>query len=102
MLSRHKPRSRRTIYGFRVALLLFAVYFGYHAFHGDHGLLAYAQVQLRVAQLEAQRDDLAIRQAYLEARVGALRDEALDGDLVDERARHALAVIGRNERIVLQ
>lgn len=100
MLSRHKPRSRRTLYVFRAALLLFAAYFGYHAFHGDHGLLAYAQLQLRVAQLEDQREELSARHAYLESRVGALRDEALDADLVDEQARHVLAVIGPDERIL--
>ncbi|MFK7792225.1 MAG: septum formation initiator family protein [Devosiaceae bacterium] len=100
MLTRFKPRTRRTIYAFRAALLLFGVYFGYHAFHGNHGLLAYAQVQSRVVGLERERDVLALRQAHLEARVSALRDDALDGDLVDERARHALALIEPSERII--
>ena len=102
MLKRHKPRSRRTLYAFRVALVLFAVYFAYHAFHGNHGLLAYAQVQARVAVLEDERSALTVRRDVLTARVAALRDDALDGDLVDERARQALALIGHDQRIIIQ
>lgn len=102
MLKRHKPRSRRTLYAFRVALVLFGIYFAYHAFHGDHGLLAYAQVQGQVERLAEERLELEARRDILEARVEALRNEAMDGDLVDERARQSLALIGRSERIVRQ
>lgn len=101
MLTRHKPRTRRTLYAFRAALVLFGVYFAYHAFHGNHGLLAYAQVQERVAQLSGQKAGLEARRVQLEARVAALRDDALDGDLVGERARQSLALIGPAERIIL-
>ncbi|MEQ8658150.1 MAG: septum formation initiator family protein [Hyphomicrobiales bacterium] len=100
MLKRHKPRSRRTLYAFRVALVLFGIYFVYHAFHGDHGLLAYAQVQSQVEYLAGERQELEARRDILEARVEALRNDAMDGDLVDERARQSLALIGRAERIV--
>ena len=101
MLTRHTRRSRRSLYAFRAVMALFGIYFAYHAFHGDHGLLAYAQVKERVERLTADRSALEARKAALEARVGALRSSALDGDLVDERARQTLALIGAGERIVL-
>ena len=100
MLKRHKPRSRRTLYAFRVALVLFGIYFAYHAFHGNYGLLAYAHVQGQVERLTLERSQLEARRDRLGARVDALRDEAMDGDLVDERARQALALIGQSERIL--
>ena len=100
MLTRHKPRTRRTLYAFRVALVLFGFYFAYHAFHGNHGLLAYAQVQQRVAHLSVQKAELVARRMQLEARVEALRGDALDGDLLKERARQSLALIGPGERVL--
>ena len=100
MLTRHKSRSRRTLYAFRAALILFCVYCGYHAFHGNHGLIAYANVQVRVAELQERQGALEARRAFLLSRVEALADRALDADLVDERARQTLAYIGVNERIV--
>lgn len=101
MLTRHKPRSRRSLYAFRGAIILFGLYFAYHAFHGDHGLLAYAQVQARVQALEEDRATLEERKQALELRVQSLRSNALDGDLVDERARQTLGVIGPRDRILI-
>ena len=101
MLTRQKRRSRRTLYAFRVVMALFGVYFIYHAFHGNHGLLAYAQVQVRVETLSIEKNELEARRAALAARVNALRYGGLDGDLLDEEARNALAVIGHNERLII-
>lgn len=102
MLTRHKPRSRRSLYAFRAAIIVFGLYFSFHAFHGDHGLLAFAQVQARVITLEADRAALDERKQALVLRVQAMRSNALDGDLVDERARQTLGVIGPNDRILIR
>lgn len=101
MLTRQKRKSRRFLYSFRAAILMFGVYFAYHAFHGNHGLLAYAQVQDRVVDLQADITKLQTQKISIETRVAALRDSALDGDLVDERARDLLALIGPSERILI-
>lgn len=100
MLTRHKPRSRRPLYAFRAVILLFGVYLAYHAFHGDHGLLAHALVSERVIALDAELATLTERRAQLMARVEALGGEAMDGDLIDQRARQTLGLIGGNERIL--
>ena len=101
MLNRHKPRSRRVLYAFRTALVLFGCYLVFHAFYGAHGLLAYGQLHNQIAELETRKIALEERRALLEARVDALKEHTLDGDLVDERARANLALIGIDERIVL-
>ncbi|MEM6383541.1 MAG: septum formation initiator family protein [Pseudomonadota bacterium] len=101
MLTRHKRRSRRTLYLFRVSMFAFGLYFAYHAFHGDHGLFAFAEVEQRVVELEGELAELTERKQALEVRVRALHASALDGDLLDERARSNLALIADGERIIL-
>ncbi len=100
MLTQHKPRTNQALYVLRAALLLFGGYLVYHAFHGDHGLIAHAEVRSDVERLTLERDALADRLMVLQARVDALQESELDGDLLDERARQTLAVIGPNERIL--
>ena len=100
MLTRHKPRSRRSLYVFRAVILLFGVYLAYHAFHGDHGLLAHAEVQERVTTLETELVELTERREHLMDRVEAMGGDDLDGDLIDQHARQMLGLIGTGERIL--
>lgn len=82
------------------AFLGVAAYFGSNAVHGDRGLLAAAQrrdaLQGRQAELvkaEAERD-------IWERRVGALRGNRLDRDMLDERARAMLNLADPDDVIV--
>ncbi|MEM6710945.1 MAG: septum formation initiator family protein [Pseudomonadota bacterium] len=102
MLTTTRNRSRRIVYAYRCALVLFGGYLISHAFHGDHGLIAYASIQEELSGLSSQKEELETRRAQLEVRVNALSDQTLDGDLVDERVRRILAFIGEYERIVVQ
>jgi cell division protein FtsB len=72
------------------ALAFLIVYFAFHAFTGDSGLLmsserdeALAAKTAELARLDAERQDLEIR-----ARL--LRDNSLSADLLEERARSLL------------
>lgn len=73
------------------ALFLFLVaYFLYNATQGDRGLQAYA---LRQEQLKSVQADLAkaqTDQAGWDRRVGELRSQRVDPDMLDERARAML------------
>lgn len=65
-------------------------YFLWNATQGDRGLQAYA---LRQEQLKSVQADLAkaqADQAGWERRVGELRNQRLDPDMLDERARAML------------
>ena len=75
-------------------------YFCWNATQGAHGLVADAQ---RKAQLQQAESDLAAAQAernHWEIRVSGLRDNNLNLDTLDERARAMLNLAHPNEIIV--
>ena len=73
-----------------VMLLGVAVYFGWSATQGDHGLKAFARQgeQLRLAQAELTHVNADVD--MWERRVAGLRTTRLDPDSLDERARAML------------
>ena len=86
-----------------LAPLLFATvfgYFGYHLVNGDRGLLAMAQLQreTRIADQNFAEAD-ATRKIW-ERRVSELRNQSLDPDMLDERARALLNYAKKDDIIV--
>ena len=82
------------------ALAFLIVYFGFHAFTGERGLLystqrdaALAAKSQELAQLRTQRQDL-------EARAKLLRDSSLSADLLEERARSLLGFGHPNDYVI--
>lgn len=65
------------------------VYLGVHAVMGQHGLLAFVDLQAQEAALQQDLERLSAEREVLQDRVERLRGEA-DADYVDERARIAL------------
>ena len=84
-----------------VVLMAVTAYFGWSATQGDHGLKAYArqQDQLRVAQAELVRTNSEV-DAW-ERRVAALRNNRLDPDALDERARAMLNLADPADIVVM-
>ncbi len=75
-------------------------YFGWHAMHGDRGLIAREQ---RLADIAAARAELARAENdrdAMERRVTGLRGDRVDRDQLDERARALLNMVGRDEIVV--
>ncbi|HEY9234753.1 MULTISPECIES: FtsB family cell division protein [Phenylobacterium] len=82
------------------ALAFLIVYFGFHAFTGDRGLLSSKQ---RDATLAAKSQELAHLRAQrqdLEARARLLRDTSLSADLLEERARSLLGFAHPNDYVI--
>ena len=82
------------------ALALLIVYFGFHAFTGDRGLLTSNQRDetlvaktRELAQVRAQRQDL-------EMRARLLRDTSLSRDLLEERARSLLGFADPRDYVI--
>jgi len=78
-----------------------AVYFGYHGLTGARGLLAWREV---AAELESTRQELEVLRAErtaLAQKVGRLRNESLDTDLIDELARRRLSLADPLDVIIL-
>lgn len=80
--------------------ILLLVYFGYHAVEGERGLLSWLQVS---QQVEHSRSTLALVTKEREAlgrRVGSLRPDSLDPDMLDERARFMLNFARPDEVVI--
>jgi cell division protein FtsB len=78
------------------------VYFAYHAVHGDHGLYASWGLQTRVEALRAERDGLVAVRNDLEHKVGLMRPESIDPDMLDEQARATLNLAHPNDIIIFR
>jgi cell division protein FtsB len=77
-----------------------AVYFGWQGTRGDYGSAAREELRAERRALEAELADLVARRERLEARVERLRTDALDADLLDERARAKLNMAHPNEIVI--
>lgn len=75
-------------------------YFGWNVLHGDHGIRAYQeQTQLKQDALLAEKNAQE-EQVMWRRRVAALKEHALDADMLDERSR-AMLNLTRNGDIVI-
>jgi cell division protein FtsB len=86
-----------------LAPVLFAVvfaYFGYHLMNGDRGVLALLQLRQEVARAEATLAETRATHDIWERRVAVLRNQSLDPDMVEERARALLHVAWPDDIIV--
>jgi cell division protein FtsB len=72
------------------ALAFLIVYFGFHAFTGDRGLLMSGQRDETLAAKTAELSKLNVERLDLETRARLLRDGSLSADLLEERARSLL------------
>ncbi len=75
-------------------------YFAHHAMHGSRGLVArdarageIATARVVLATAEMERDTM-------ERKVAGLRSDRLDRDMLEERARALLNVVGRDEIVI--
>ena len=86
-----------------IAPFLFSIAVAYFAFHfvqGDRGLIAWMRLSQQIEDTQTKVTLLAEERAVLGHRVGLLRPDNLDRDMLDERTR---AVLGahRDEVIIL-
>ena len=86
-----------------LAPLLFATvfgYFGYHLVNGDRGLLAMAQLQRETQIADQNFAEADATRKIWERRVSELRNQSLDPDMLDERARALLNYSKKDDVIV--
>jgi cell division protein FtsB len=75
-------------------------YFGYHLVNGDRGLLAMARLEREVQIANQNLAEAETTRKIWERRVGELRNQSLDADMLDERAR-ALLNYARKDDIII-
>ena len=75
-------------------------YFGYHLVNGDRGLLAMAHLQRETMIADQNLAEAETTRKIWERRVAALRNQSLDPDMLDERARILLNFSRKDDIIV--
>ena len=75
-------------------------YFGYHLVNDDRGLLAMAHLQRETMIADQNLAEAETTRKIWERRVAALRNQSLDPDMLDERAR-ILLNFSRKEDIIV-
>ena len=92
-------RRARSITGPILAISL-VFYFGYHLFAGGRGFLAWIALSQELRDAKTTLADLDAQRAILDRRVGLLRPDHLDPDLLDERARAVLNLAAPDEIVI--
>lgn len=98
---------RRGIRSILITLALYLVssaavgYFLFHANHGARGLEALGGLREQLGQMEAEIAELTGERQALEKRLALMRDDAVDRDMLEERARAGLGRVHRNDVIVM-
>lgn len=92
MVSHRHRRTILTVTGLYIFAAAFIGYFGVNAFTGNHGLRAQADLDQQMAAMKQELTRLKAERAIWERRVGLLRSDRLDPDVLDERARSLLGL----------
>jgi cell division protein FtsB len=77
-------------------------YFAFQAYHGNYGLLAQRAFEEEITNLSLERDALKAERADWERRVGLLRTDKLDPDLLEELARRELGFALPNDLVMMR
>lgn len=93
--------QRRAVKAIWPALSLGAIaYFGYHAVHGERGLVRAAQLAQELERAKITAQDATAERERWQSRVQLLRSDSLDPDLLDERARFILGLTAPDEIVL--
>lgn len=99
--SRHFQRlSQKAIAPF-LALSIIG-YFIYHSIQGDRGILAWVQLQERLAHATYQLNTTIQERTALEEIVQDLRPESINRDLLDQQVRLQLGYAHPHEIVILK
>jgi cell division protein FtsB len=87
------------ILGPLIALLLM-IYFGYHIVQGERGFFSWMRLRQKITESQEHLSQLHSEKEVLERRVGLLRPDSLDQDMLEQRAREVLN-LGNPDEVVI-
>ncbi|MBF9232562.1 FtsB family cell division protein [Microvirga alba] len=98
-----RRRARKIL----IPLLVYSVsagvvgYFVHHAHSGARGIEAREQFEAQAAGLTRELDAVKTERADWERRIALLRNDQIDRDLLEERARIMLGRVHRNDLVII-
>src|SRR5947209_12618199 len=78
-----------------------AAYFVWHALNGERGLKASLEYSKQISDLEKERASLRAERAHWEHRIGLIRGDEIDRDLLDQEARRILGRVNAHDLVVM-
>jgi len=102
MIVRKRLRSVLAALGLYAAAALLIGYFGVNAYTGARGLKANQDLAQQMSALTAELAALKLERERWEHRVSLLRSDAIDPDLLDERARSMLDYADPHDLVMLR
>jgi len=85
---------------FPVVIVTMMVYFTYHIFQGQRGVLAWIHLDKKLKEQEITLNHLTKEKELLEKEAYLLRPDSLDVDLLEEKARQVLNFAHPHEIVV--
>ncbi len=85
---------------FPVVIVTMMVYFTYHIFQGQRGVLAWIRLDKKLKEQEVTLNALTKEKEFLEKEAYLLRPDSLDLDLLEEKSRQVLNFAHPNEVVV--
>ncbi len=101
MVSHRRRRAILTAIVLYAFAALYIGYFGVNAFTGRHGLRAQQDLDQQLASMQRELGELKAEHTLWERRVALLRSDAIDPDMLDERARALIGVADPRDLILL-
>ena len=102
MVTRTRLRNVLTALGLYVGAALLIGYFGVNAYTGARGLKANQDLAQQMSALTAELAALKLERQRWEHRVSLLRADAIDPDLLDERARAVLDYADPHDLVLMR
>lgn len=85
-----------------VLAFFMTVYFAYHIFQGERGVISWLRLNKKVQSDEEILNELKKEKEAIECRVHLLKPENLDKDLLEEMAKKLLNYSDKEETIIIQ
>jgi cell division protein FtsB len=101
IVTRELRRHARLIVGPVLGMALTG-YFAYHLIEGDRGLLAWLRLTRELREANANLEAARAAREALDHKVANLRPDHVDPDLLDERVRATLNLVGPNEIVIMK
>ena len=76
------------------------VFFGFHIFAGDRGILARPELDRKIMLAEEKLNLLDKQHSFLSRRIKLLQSDSLDADMLAETARAELGLYAPNDVII--
>lgn len=101
-MARSKKRDNNRTLGLLATLCALLVYFVYHMVSGNHGILAWVELEAQATQLNTEVTASELQVAAKEQRISRLRPEHLDPDLLDQQVRSHLGFTHPREFLIIK